>query len=201
MPYNVDDIAIFPLDLFLLPGETTRLHIFEPRYKQLINECEMGVLPGFGIMFRNPLNARNYGSYVEVDQVLKRYPDGEMDIRIKAVSVFALQEYQSQKEGKLYPGGRIEKRPLFDHGASDALMISWRHYMMRSGQTKDEGLLKERVSLFYIATTLNLSEPEKLELVDLPSRKNRESYIINYLRYLEFIYDQEEQTYHGIYLS
>ncbi len=126
MAPNIDDIAIFPLDFFLLPGETVRLHIFEDRYKQLIQDCEDGYLPGFGIMFKSPLNKRSFGSYVEVDEILERYPEGELDIMIKAVSIFCLQEFESRKEGKLYPGGRIISKPLFDHPASERLMYSWR---------------------------------------------------------------------------
>lgn len=201
MSSNINDIAIFPLDIFLLPGETTRLHIFEERYKQLISECEMGYLPGFGIMFNNPVNTKNYGAFVELEEVLQRYPGGEMDIRIKAVSIFALQKYKSQKDGKLYPGGKTIDRPLYDHAAGNALMLSWREYMIHSGQSENPMLRSERLSVLKIATTLKLNEAEKLEFIDQNSHKNRESYLINYLRYLEFLYEQEEQTYHGLYLS
>ena len=201
MSPNTNEIAIFPLDIFLLPGESTRLHIFEDRYKQLIQECEKEYLPGFGILYKNPVNTSNYGTFVQLDEVLERYPGGEMDIRIKAVSIFSLQEYELKKEGKLYPGGKIHKRPLYDHAASDALMLSWREYMIYSGQTENTMLRSERQSVLKIATTLSLSEPEKLELVNQDSHKRRESYLINYLRYLEFLYDQEKHTYHGIYLS
>ena len=201
MSSNIHDIAIFPLDLFLLPGETTRLHIFEERYKQLISECEMGYLKGFGIMFKSPVNTMNYGAFVDLEQVLKRYPGGELDIKIKAVSIFALQKFRSQKNGKMYPGGEIINRPLYDQAATDTLILSWREFMVYSGQSEDALLPSDRVSVLQIAITLHLNELEKLELIDLKSPKDRETYIINYLRYLEFLYDQEEQTYHGIYLS
>ena len=201
MAPNIDDIALFPLNIFLLPGELTRLHIFEDRYKQLINECEQGFIPGFGIMYKSPLNTKSYGSFVELDEVLHRYPGGEMDVRIKAVSIFSLKEFASKKEGKLYPGGKIIKRPLFDHQASDELMLSWREFMIHSGQGDHELMGTGRQKLLTIATSLNLTEPEKLELVDQESQLARESYVINYLRYLEFLYEQEEQSYHGIYLN
>lgn len=201
MAPNIDDIAIFPLDVFLLPGETVRLHIFEDRYKQLIQDCEDGYLPGFGIMFKSPSNKGSFGSYVEVDEIIERYPEGEIDIMIKAVSIFYLQEFESRKEGKLYPGGRIISKPLFDHPASERLMYSWREYMIKHGRGDSELLLSERQSALRIATTLNLSETEKLGLVDMESHGDRESFIINYLRYLEFLYGQEESTFHGIYLN
>ena len=41
-------IPIFPLNLVVYPGEALNLHIFEPRYKQLINECVANKKP-FGI--------------------------------------------------------------------------------------------------------------------------------------------------------
>lgn len=201
MEPNIDDIALFPLNVFLLPSETTILYIFEDRYKQLIHDCEAGVIAGFGIMYKSPINTKSYGSYVELDEVLHRHPDGEMDIRVRALSIFSVQEFASRKEGKLYPGGRITKKPLFDQAATVSLTLAWREFMINTGQEDEEVLEGRRVSVLRIAATLGFNEPEKLEILDLGSRRERERYIFNYFRFLEFIYDQEEYTFRGIYLN
>ncbi len=201
MSPNINDIAIFPLEMFLLPGETSVLHIFEERYLQLIQDCEEGYLPGFGVLFKNKENTNNYGSFVELVEVIERLPGGQLNIRIKAISLFALQEYAHTREGRLYPGGKIYRKPLFDHLANQRVMNLWRMYMLRSGQEDHQLLDPPQQTVMKIASTLEMGELDKLELIDLGTHHEREIYLYNYIRFLDSLYDQEEYTFHGIYLN
>ena len=64
--------ALFPLNVMILPGEKMRLHIFEPRYKQLINEC-LANETAFGIPYVLNSSLMSAGSEVRVNKLITRY--------------------------------------------------------------------------------------------------------------------------------
>ena len=75
-------IPIFPLNSIAYPGQLLNLHIFEPRYKQLITECkEQSKTFGIPSVFKDTLN--EYGTEMELLEISKIYPGGEMDIKTK----------------------------------------------------------------------------------------------------------------------
>ena len=69
-------IPMFPLSIFPLPGELVPLHIFEPRYRQLLQDAETRDI-SFGIYFNHISNTNKLGSLVKLESVLKRYAGGE----------------------------------------------------------------------------------------------------------------------------
>ncbi len=99
-------LPLFPLNIVTFPGEDVNLHVFEPRYKQLVNDCLENQDP-FGI----PSYVHNkieLGTEVEIVQVSKTYEDGRMDIKTKATRVFRVIDYWNPWDEKLYAGGEIE---------------------------------------------------------------------------------------------
>jgi Lon protease-like protein len=72
-------IPLFPLDLVLLPGVPLPLHIFEPRYKEMIKEC-LDEKKHFGLIRMHDETMAAIGCTAEIIQVLKAYPDGRSDI-------------------------------------------------------------------------------------------------------------------------
>jgi uncharacterized protein len=70
-------IPIFPLGIVVYPGENLNLHIFEPRYKQLINESAATQKP-FGIPTVIGNKMQEYGSMVTVAEITKLYDNGEI---------------------------------------------------------------------------------------------------------------------------
>ena len=80
-------IPIFPLSVIVFPGENLNLHIFEPRYKQLITECFEQKKP-FGIPAVVDKELKELGTLVEVSEIRKVYDDGKMDITTRGVKVF-----------------------------------------------------------------------------------------------------------------
>ena len=87
-PEMINFIPIFPLGIVLYPGESLNLHIFEPRYKQLITEC-FAEKKMFGIptVVNNQLN--EMGTLAEIVEISSTYENGEMDIKTKGVKVFS----------------------------------------------------------------------------------------------------------------
>ena len=75
-------IPIFPLSIVVYPGENLNLHIFEPRYKQLINECHTeGKSFGIPTVINNKLN--DIGTLVKITEIVNTHETGEMDIQRK----------------------------------------------------------------------------------------------------------------------
>ncbi|MFB3814127.1 MAG: LON peptidase substrate-binding domain-containing protein [Terriglobales bacterium] len=72
-------LPLFPLDLVLLPGVPLPLHIFEPRYKEMIGECLAQRLP-FGVVRAKEEGIAETGCTAEILELVKRYDDGRMDI-------------------------------------------------------------------------------------------------------------------------
>jgi len=72
-------IPIFPLAIVVYPGEKLNLHIFEPRYKQLIIDC-METKKPFGIPTVLNNEVKELGTLVQVKEIVKTYDNGEMDI-------------------------------------------------------------------------------------------------------------------------
>ena len=66
------------------------LHIFEPRYKQLLEEVESRDL-SFGIYFSHESNEAKIGSIVKLESVIKRYAGGESDVIVQCLDLFTLE--------------------------------------------------------------------------------------------------------------
>src|SRR6188508_3274983 len=99
-------IPIFPLGIVVYPGENVNLHIFEPRYKQLVKECHENKKP-FGIpaVLNNKLQEN--GTLVNVTELSKMYDNGEMDIKTKGEKVFRMLEIIKEVPDKLYSGAIV----------------------------------------------------------------------------------------------
>lgn len=72
-------LPLFPLQVVLLPGSELPLHIFEDRYKEMMREVIRDRLE-FGVVLANDKGIVNTGCTATVDQVLRQYPDGRMDL-------------------------------------------------------------------------------------------------------------------------
>jgi Lon protease-like protein len=89
-------LPLFPLDLVLLPGVPLPLHVFEPRYKEMIAECLDEKKP-FGVVRASEEGVADIGCTAEIVEVTKRYDDGRMDILTRGVERFeVLQVHQDR---------------------------------------------------------------------------------------------------------
>ncbi|HYY34725.1 MAG TPA: LON peptidase substrate-binding domain-containing protein [Gaiellaceae bacterium] len=87
----MSEIGLFPLNLVLLPGEQAPLHVFEPRYKELIGEC-LEDNEEFGLVLADEEGIRDVGTRAGVIEVLERFDDGRLNVVIEGRERFQLVE-------------------------------------------------------------------------------------------------------------
>ena len=100
----MSEIGLFPLGLVLLPTEQVPLHIFEPRYRELIGETLEHDLP-FGVVYADDDGLRQVGTLASVTEVVERFADGRMNIVVEGRTRFRLLELT---EGRAFATGSVE---------------------------------------------------------------------------------------------
>lgn len=194
-------IALFPLQLFLLPGEVAELYIFEPRYKQLIEDCEL-VNMSFGIPYSKNGYLTEYGCLVNLKRVLKRYGDGSCDIEVEASEIFKVRSYSDYLDSKLYPGGEVEVLSKIDKIIEHTELIKRLEKYFRNLQSGIvTQLSKIDLSLFAVCRILMLSDSDKLNLIKRPSHKSREDFLINHLKFLDLLRLQKNAVKGDVFLN
>ena len=113
-------IPIFPLGIAVFPGEQLNLHIFEPRYKQLINDCFAEAKP-FGIPTVLGDTINELGTLIEIVEIVAIHTDGKMDISTKGLQIFKMLETIKTLPDKLYSGA-IVTYPVNDERLKPALI-------------------------------------------------------------------------------
>ena len=91
-------IPIFPLNLVVFPFSKVPLHIFEERYKKMINKC-IDEKTGFGIVSLILSEMSKVGSYVEIVKVERKKENGEMDIIVKGINRFRILKKINHTDG------------------------------------------------------------------------------------------------------
>jgi Lon protease-like protein len=100
----MEEIGLFPLGLVLLPTEQVPLHIFEPRYRELIAECLEADQP-FGLVYADDDGLRRTGTLARVVEVTERFDDGRLNIVVEGGDRFRLVELT---DGRSFHTGTIE---------------------------------------------------------------------------------------------
>lgn len=172
-------IPIFPLSIVVYPEEQLNLHIFEPRYKQLIQECVEQKRP-FGVPAVIDDKLQDFGTLVYIDAIAKTYDNGEMDIKTHGKDVFKILEVIRQVPDKLYSGA-IVTYPTNDTKGSKQLMkllVSNMRALHSHLQVKKEFKKAENeLTAYDIAHHCGLSIYEEYELLKLVQERVRQEYL------------------------
>jgi uncharacterized protein len=178
-------IPIFPLSIVVYPGEKLPLHIFEPRYKQLIRECFELKKP-FGIPTVINNNVQEMGTLVILKDIVKEYDNGEMDIRTEGQQVFRILEIIRSIPDKLYSGS-IVNYPESDQDAGNGKLmqtvlagIKELHRLLNI--SKDFKKPDEELLSYDVAHHAGLSLEEEYELLGLPRELQRQEYLKRHLQ-------------------
>ena len=176
-------IPIFPLSIVVYPGEHVNLHIFEPRYKQLIKECSE-TKKAFGIpaVIDNRLQER--GTLVSITEVSKTYDNGEMDIKTTGDKVFRVLEVIKEVPDKLYSGAIVNYPDNKEQGDIELMrrvMKGIRELHKLLNVSKDFKKADEELNTYEVAHHVGLTIQEEYELLGLLDELQRQEYIKRHL--------------------
>jgi uncharacterized protein len=177
-------IPIFPLGVVIFPGEKMHLHIFEPRYKQLINECKENSKP-FGIPTVLNNRLQEIGTLVEVTDIVQVYESGEMDIKTRGIKIFRVLEVIKSVPDKLYSGAIVNYPENEEDEGNRKLMqniirgVKELHRLLNI--SKDFKKPDEELKSYDIAHHAGLSLEEEYELLGLLKEIQRQEYLKRHL--------------------
>jgi Lon protease-like protein len=168
-----EGFPLFPLGIVALPSETVPLHIFEDRYKRMIEEC-LEHEREFGIVWLSDEELKPIGCACEIDRVLGREDDGSMDILVRGTRPFRLVERQDDLP---YPAGMVE--PLHDadeEADAEAAQTAHELYAELVEQATDKLLTEDELvelDAYAMAGTVEFGTDAKQELLELRSENAR----------------------------
>lgn len=176
-------IPIFPLGIVVYPGESLNLHIFEPRYKQLITECfQQQKLFGIPAVIDNKL--QDFGTLISITEISKVYENGELDIKTRGEKVFRILEVIKQVPEKLYSGAIVNYPDNYERGNPEVMRrvvasIRELHKLLNVEKsfTKEDTELKA----YDVAHHIGLSLQEEYELLNLMDERQRQEYLKRHL--------------------
>lgn len=186
----MNKIAIFPLNLVIFPGSKYPLHIFEERYKILINKC-LNDNSGFGIVALLDKKISDVGVYVKVILVLKKYENGEMDIIVEGVDRFLINSTYLHSDG--YYVSNVEKyldnKDEIDSALIDELQNDFEEIVELANYKLEESFWKNldnaKLKSFKFAEKSGMSYDQQQEFLILKSENERLYFLINYFNWIK----------------
>jgi len=169
----MDEIGLFPLGIVLLPTEQVPLHIFEPRYRELIAETLEHGLP-FGIVYADDDGLREVGTLAAVVEVVERFEDGRLNVIVEGGERFRLLELT---EGRSFATGRVDDvddqdDPADPEDVDRALTLFARLVELTSSDVEPPARDTPELS-FAIAGRFEFAPELKQELLDESSERVR----------------------------
>lgn len=177
-------IPLFPLNVVLLPGAPLPLHIFEPRYKEMVKVC-LNDKSEFGMLLSLPKGVARVGCTAEIVEVAKHYPDGRMDILTMGRAPFRVVELFTENaliEGQVdYLEDReIRHSPQIQHQLIELYEAC--HTLIFEDYPKNlEGAPAQELS-YLVASTLPMDLLWKQQILELRSEEDRQERLVGYLR-------------------
>jgi Lon protease-like protein len=174
---------LFPLGIVALPSESVPLHVFEDRYRRMIEEClrvdRSALAPGseegeFGILWLSDDELKGVGCACEIERLLERTSDGALNILARGMRPFRLIERQDDLP---YPAGVVEflheqQEPLDEQAGATAREL----YRDLVEQATDRQLSEdelEAMDAYQMAGTVEFGAEAKQELLELRSENAR----------------------------
>jgi len=171
-------LPLFPLSMTVLPGEVAALHLFEPRYRQLLADCEQAPKTDgdFVVVWSDGEHIDPIACAVTITRILERNPDDTSDILIQGCRrVRILNRYQIHS----YDSVRVEDDPddTVDWDDELATRVYALHRQLLFACTGDEPsdrFYEQRRSLaFAIASCSGFSGQAKREFLVLRGENQR----------------------------
>ena len=177
-------IPLFPLNVVLLPGADLPLHIFEPRYRQMVRRC-LDDKSEFGMLLALPKGVVHVGCTAEIIEVVKRYTDGRMDILTVGRTPFRVVKLLDENpllEGEVdyledseMPSSARVRRELIE-------LYETCHTLVFGDYPKNVADGAQENLSYLVAGTLPVDLLWKQQILELRSEADRQERLVTYLR-------------------
>jgi Lon protease-like protein len=174
-------LPLFPLDLVLLPGTPLPLHIFEPRYREMISEC-LDRNQHFGVVRGKDQELAEIGCTAEILTVAKKYPDGRMDIVTEGRARFEVVQLNQERSF-------LQAEVLYLHDEpevaskdemAEAMKLHGEIMTLAGAEPEKSSEIEEGQLSFHLAGSLPLDLDFKQNLLGLKSEAERLRAIISF---------------------
>ena len=169
----LEDLPLFPLPMVLLPTEIVPLHIFEDRYKTMIETC-LEEETEFGIIWLSDDGLKDVGCTAQVTEVLERMDDGRMNILVRGASPFRLVERHEQHP---YPAGTVEllgdRVEGVEGRAGEEAREGFAALVERVTDRRPEDSTLAELGAYEMAATVDIGADAKQGLLELRSEQSR----------------------------
>ncbi len=184
-------LAMFPLQTFLLPGEEIPLRIFEPRYIELIEDCEKTNM-NFGIPYTTEDEITTYGCEVELLSIVAKNSLNEKVVLIKCIRNFCLLDFYDKLPNKLYGGGIIEYVDDDFNTTNPELIVLVKKLKLDINPILGAISTNSSFKLFDVAKSLLLKSEDKYRLYSLRNLVKMEKFLIKQLKFYELVKNNED---------
>ena len=185
----MQNLPAFPLQILPLPGEVLPLHIFEPRYRQLLTDAEEKDIE-FVTCPSVQVNPKGYGSILKLEQVIRRFPSGESDIVVRAQDFCIVTELNPFFKQKLYPGASIVRQNCdLNKMAGIALVLEFSDWQRQLKKSHHGGV----ISVHHIAANLHLDLEDRIKYAGL-SENAREKFLVRRIQYEQKLLEVAENS-------
>jgi len=187
------------LDAVLLPGEEMALHIRDRSMKQLVADCQ--ATNGLFIAAKEQdVVELGYGVAGLISKIIRKYPNGDMDIQIKATEIVHIDRYYERHPLKLYAAAVVTTIATSIYSADRYLINEFKKFAFRY---LPKSRLKATISgdMFEIAVMLGLTDEQKLRMLRLFNVIEMNNFLINVMRTRAALINQEAQLQGNYFLN
>jgi len=174
-------LALFPLDVVLLPGTPLPLHIFEPRYQEMIGECRAKSAP-FGVVRALEEGLADVGCTAEIVSVTKEYSDGRLDLVAEGRNRFEVLELNRERSFLQAEILLLPDEPGVPKAEDRARAIQVHlEILSLAGAVQDLSAADQNALSFYLAGSLPLDLDFKQRLLAMRLESERIQAVASYL--------------------
>jgi Lon protease-like protein len=167
------EVGLFPLGIVLLPTERVPLHIFEPRYQELIGEC-LESDDEFGMVYADEDGVREVGTLARVAEVLERFDDGRMNVVVEGSIRFRVEQLTRGRSFMTAEVGPVQDDDGdVDPDTASKAAGSFRALAALAGAETDELDESSPQLSFELAAQVELPPDSKQQLLELRTEQER----------------------------
>ena len=176
------ELGLFPLGIVLLPTERVPLHIFEPRYRELIGEC-IDEERDFGLVYADDQGVRELGTRARVDEVIERFDDGRMSVLVEGGERFRVERMTRGRSFMTAEVAPVDDEEGGDPAAEMATRAMESFRALAAAVEAEVGEIDEEAAQlsFRLAAQVELAPESKQELLELRSEQRRLEMVVELL--------------------